>query len=312
MQRASVAKQAEVTAHTSTMMSFGPQMLMRCISAGGPVQNHAGGHALAALVLYTTINGVVKILVPVSKQSVLPRAASPVFASRGSSPRSPYDATSPPDISPDGWRRCFVCKGLWRGSMANKYWTITFDPADGSLTLTWGSLDNANTNRLELVFGAEHAAAASHLGNKRLTRKLVPPKSKKPYVEVSAGIEREQLPSGACSSTCKRTGSSSTSSAACSGAGPAAASPAAPPAAPAASAAAPPAPAAAAAAPAAAAAAPAPAAARRSSRTSAGQPAERLGFEEPSSIDYESESTDGESDGYDDSDDEDDASTDAP
>ena len=58
------AKVAEVNSHHATMNRWGPRMTMRGVSMGGPVQGHAGGHALGALVLCCGPDDKPRYLVP--------------------------------------------------------------------------------------------------------------------------------------------------------------------------------------------------------------------------------------------------------
>ena len=71
------AKVAEVNSHHATMNRWGPRMTMRGVSMGGPVQGHAGGHALGALVLCCGPDDKPRYLVPeVNLSPLLPTLVS--------------------------------------------------------------------------------------------------------------------------------------------------------------------------------------------------------------------------------------------
>ena len=71
------AKVAEVNSHLATMSRWGPRMTMRGVSLGGPVQGHAGGHALGALVLCCGAVDKPRYLVPeVNLSPLLPTLVS--------------------------------------------------------------------------------------------------------------------------------------------------------------------------------------------------------------------------------------------
>ena len=189
MQRASVAKEAEKGSHEVTMRQHGSRMLMRTCSAGGPKQGVAGGHQLGALVLTHVGGPDARIIVPEVAASTQDEGVSPVFqvAARAPAPSpSPAPSSSPsPSVAlPPAWVYRAVCQGenpYKPGSWQDKHWSMKFNPDDGSLIRTWGSLGllaKPTTHRLSLTFGAENAVAASHLAMQMCQKKQNPPPSK--------------------------------------------------------------------------------------------------------------------------------------
>ena len=71
------AKVAEVNSHVATIRDWRHRMTMRGVSFGGPLQGHAGGHALGALVLCCGAVDKPRYLVPeVNLSPLLPTLVS--------------------------------------------------------------------------------------------------------------------------------------------------------------------------------------------------------------------------------------------
>ena len=202
MLRSSVGKRSEVISHEEVMAEYPhPRTLMKGISFGGPSSGQECGHALGLLVLLGRGS---YFVVPEVNARVLEAQASPVYRSKraelGSDWHAQYmqaAAASSQTAALKPWVRRLICKAEDRkfkdGRLHNKHWSAEFDPVNGSVAFTYGSLSYAFTNQLVFGFGAENAQMASAFAEARCKEKLRGAPKKAPYVELTSA-EYEPLP----------------------------------------------------------------------------------------------------------------------